>query len=80
MGEAVKQTKKKNQTVVPYTGPREPLGHEFEQDVGKGRTREPGMLQFMGSQRVRHELVTEEQQGNTSPTLSLGCSKQDLAG
>ena len=26
------------------------------------RTGEPGMLQFMGSQRVRHDLATEQQQ------------------
>ena len=26
------------------------------------RTGKPGMLQFMGSQRVRHDLVTEQQQ------------------
>ena len=26
------------------------------------KDREPGMLQFMGSQRVRHDLVTEQQQ------------------
>ena len=34
VGEAVKQTNKKNHTVAPYTGPREPLGHEFEQGLG----------------------------------------------
>ena len=26
------------------------------------RTGEPGRLQFMGSQRVRHDLATEQQQ------------------
>ena len=26
------------------------------------RTEEPGVLQSMGSQRVRHDLVTEQQQ------------------
>ena len=35
-------------------------GHEFEQNLkdseGPG---EPGMLQSMGSQRVRHDLATE---------------------
>ena len=29
-------------------------GHEFEQAPGDGRTGKPGMLQFMGSQRVGH--------------------------
>ena len=31
-------------------------GHEFEQTLGdKLRTRRPGMLQFIESQRVRHD-------------------------
>ena len=31
-------------------------GHEFEQAPGdSGRTGKPGMLQFTGSQRVRHD-------------------------
>jgi len=35
-------------------------GHELEQTP---RDKEPlGMLQSMGSQRVRHELMTEQQQ------------------
>ena len=38
-------------------------GHEFEQNLkdseGPG---EPGMLQSMGSQRVRHDLATIQQQ------------------
>ena len=29
-------------------------GHEYEQTLGDGETGKPGMLQFMGSQRVRH--------------------------
>ena len=29
-------------------------GHEFEQTLGNGKDREPGMLQSMGSQRVGH--------------------------
>ena len=28
------------------------------------RTQEPGMFQFMGSQRVGHDLATEQQQKN----------------
>ena len=34
-------------------------GHEFEQ--APGRTGKPGMLQSMGSQRVRHDRATEWQ-------------------
>ena len=39
-------------------------GHEFEQTLGdsEGEGRKPGVLQSMGSQRVRHDFVTEEQQ------------------
>ena len=36
-------------------------GHELEQTGRWWRTRKPGVLQFMGSQRVRHSLVTEQQ-------------------
>ena len=37
--------------------------HEFEQILGdSGKTEEPGMLQSMGLQRVRQDLVTEQQQ------------------
>ena len=34
---------------------------EFEQALGKLRTERPGMLQSMGSQRVGHDQVTEQQ-------------------
>ena len=38
-------------------------GHESEQTPGvKWRTGKPGVLQFMGSQRVGHDLATEQQQ------------------
>ena len=38
-------------------------GHEFEQTLGdEWRIGKPGMLQVMGLQRVRHDLVTEKQQ------------------
>ena len=30
-------------------------GHEFEQDSGDRRTGKPGVLQSMGSQRIRHD-------------------------
>ena len=32
-----------------------------EQTLGDSETGKPDMLQFMGSQRVRHNLVTEQQ-------------------
>ena len=34
-------------------------GHEFEQLLGDGK---PGMLQFMGLKRVRHDRETKQQQ------------------
>ena len=38
-------------------------GHELEQTSrDSGGQRRPGMLQSMGSQRVRHDLVTEQVQ------------------
>ena len=38
-------------------------GHEFEQTTDNcGRTEKPSVLQSMGSQRVGHDLVTEQQQ------------------
>ena len=30
-------------------------GHEFQQTLGMMEIRKPGMLQFMGSQRVGHD-------------------------
>ena len=36
-------------------------GHEFEQTQRQWRTEEPSMLSSMGLQRVRHDLVTEQQ-------------------
>ena len=37
-------------------------GHEFEQTLGDGEGQESlALLQSMGSQRVRHDLVTEQQ-------------------
>ena len=36
-------------------------GHEFEQTPGNSEvTGEPGVLQSMGSQRVRHDIATEQ--------------------
>ena len=37
-------------------------GHEFEQTCGELRTGKPGMLQSMGSQRLRYDWATEQQQ------------------
>ena len=38
-------------------------GHEFEQTPGRWwRTEEPGVLQSMGLQRVRHDRATEKQE------------------
>ena len=37
-------------------------GHEFVQIPRQWRTGKPGVLQFMGSQRVRHSLASEQQQ------------------
>jgi len=37
-------------------------GHEFEQTLREGEgTGRPGVLQSMGSQRVRHDLATEQE-------------------
>ena len=52
-------------------------GHEFPQTPNSGRwlrMGKPGVLQVMGSQRVRHSLVTE-QQGKRIPTWNwrVGC-------
>ena len=51
-------------------------GHDFYQAPGEGRGQKPGVLQSMGSQRVRDDLATEQQQqwgGEQRPTgLSVG--------
>ena len=36
-------------------------GHEFKQTQGDCEGREPGVLQFLGSQRVGHDLVIGQQ-------------------
>ena len=38
------------------------------------KDRKPGMLQFMGSQRVRHDLATEQQQQLVMNDLVLNSS------
>ena len=50
-------------------------GHELVQTPGDGGglTARPGMLQSMGSQRVGHDLVTEQQQAHIhNPTWGSG--------
>ena len=47
-------------------------GHEFEQILGDSkRTGKPGVLPFMGSQRVRPDLATEQQQLAESGKVSF---------
>ena len=36
-------------------------GHELGQTLGDGEGQRPGMWQFMGSQRIGHDLATERQ-------------------
>ena len=42
-------------------------GHEFGQTAGEWRTEEPGVLRSVGWKRVRHNLVTEQQQTKILP-------------
>ena len=44
-------------------------GHESEKTLGDGEGQ--GSLQSMGSQRVRHDLVTEQQQNLYVETLTM---------
>ena len=46
------------------------------------RDREPGMLQSMGSQRVRHDWMIEQQQegvGGLAACSPWGCEESDMA-
>ena len=44
--------------------------HEFEQTPGEGEGKgKPGGLLSMGLQRVRHDLLTEQQQQRTTQLL-----------
>ena len=46
--------------------------HESEQTLGEWRTEEPGVLRSMGSQRVLHNIATEQQQrAQPSPSHPL---------
>ena len=52
-------------------------GREFEQTPGDSAGQEPGMLQSMRLQRVRHDLATEQQLyalKKIKSTAILGCS------
>ena len=42
-------------------------GHEFEQTRRQWKTKEPQCAAVRGSQRVGHDLATEQQQFNTEP-------------
>ena len=54
-------------------------GYEYEQTPGDRRQEEPGVLQSMGSQRVRHHLVTEKQQKiDIYIQLSLCCTSKNI--
>ena len=44
-------------------------GHEFELSGRQLRTGKPGVLQSMGSQRVGHDLVTEQQEKDSVGNL-----------
>ena len=46
-------------------------GHEFEQTPRDIEGREAWHIQSIGSQRVRHDRVTEEQQQGLSTSLEL---------
>ena len=46
-------------------------GHEFEQTLADSEgQRKPGVLQFMGLQRVGHDLATEQQQHKSKDTVN----------
>ena len=49
-------------------------GHEFEQTLGDSEGN-LGVLQIMGLQRVRHDLVTEQQQSMLLLTLLIMMKK-----
>ena len=49
-------------------------GYKPEQTQRDRRTGEPGMLQFLGLQRVRHNLVNEQQQTRERPHDRVLCS------
>ena len=48
-------------------------GHEFEQALADRKDRKSGVLQSMGSQGVRHDLVTEQQQNLDNGHVTQVC-------
>ena len=46
-------------------------GHELGQTSGDDEGRGPGMLQSLGSQRVKHDWETQQQQQHTYILLEL---------
>ena len=64
---AVKNRPEMQVTWVPFLGQEDPLEEEMATHSSTlaweiPRTEEPGGLQSMGSQRVRYDLLTKEQQ------------------
>ena len=51
-----------------------PSEHEFEQTLGDSEGQEAWLAAVMGSQRVRHNLATEQQQ--MSRTVWIKCSRR----
>ena len=46
-------------------------GHELGQTLGVGEGQRPVVRQFMGSQRIRHDLATEQQQGKEARMIHM---------
>ena len=56
------------------------LGHEFEQTLGDSGEEEPGILQSIELQRVRHDLVTEQRQQQHPMVMDeFGCLKSSAS-
>ena len=72
-GSATGQEKEKRAAEDEMVGWHHRLnGHESEQTGRWGRTGKPAMLQSLGSQRVRHNLATEQQQPNNPKLRGKG--------
>ena len=46
-------------------------GHELGQTLGVGEGQRPVVRQFMGSQRIRHDLATEQQEASDNFAVSF---------
>ena len=69
------------ETQIQILGPEDALGKEMEthSSIFAWRipwTEEPGGLQYMGSQRVGHDLVTKQQQLDIRQCASAGCTRK----